>query len=94
MSVSVAIKSLISRREMSVLELSKKSGVSYATLKRFISSDHDISSKKLVLILQALDIDLSNLIAKSCKEESAHKELPNYLKKSLSKFIQGVQFGA
>ena len=94
MSVSLAVKSLINKKEMSVLELSKKSGVSYATLKRFISSDHDISSKKLILILNALEIDLVGLIASSNKEESAHKELPSYLKKSLSKFIQGVQFGA
>lgn len=94
MTISAAIKVELERREMSIKALSNQSGVSYATLKRFISSDHDISSKKLMLVLEVLDINLVELISQGTQRSATHKELPSYLKKSLSKFMQGVQFGA
>jgi len=94
MTISTAIKAEIDRREMSVKELSNQSGVSYATLKRFISADHDISSKKLISILETLDVNLVEQISKGTQQSASQKELPSYLKKSLTKFMQGVQFGA
>lgn len=93
MSLNITIKTELERRGMSIKELSEVSGVSYATLKRFISADHDISSKKLILILNTLGIDLEALILKGSERSAAQKDLPAYLKKSLTKFIEGVRFG-
>ena len=90
----VAAYVAIDKRGISVIELSKTSGVSYATLKRFFSADHDISSKKLCAVLSALEVDLVSLVSKGFASETSHKELPSYLKKSLTRFIQGVHFGA
>ena len=75
------------------MELSKTTRISYATLKRFIGSNHDISSKKLMLILEELDVDFSELISKKATYENTKVELPSYISIALKKLMKGVGLG-
>lgn len=43
-------------------DLSNKSGIPYSTICKFLSSGSEIGSNKLISLLNALDLDLINLI--------------------------------
>ena len=89
--INLAIKDILDKRQISMIELSKTTGVSYPTLKRFLGSNHDISSKKLMLILEELNIDFSELISK--ETENTKVKLPPYMSIALKKLMKGVGLG-
>jgi DNA-binding Xre family transcriptional regulator len=88
MTLSTAIRKILSDKNMSLYDLSKKSGVSYSTVQRFITETKDIKSSNLMLIFDALNINFIELLGAEVSKQQKFDEVPVYLRKSISTILK------
>lgn len=83
------IKNLMSKKDVNSQYLARKSDVKYSTLQRFLSSEGDISSARLIRILKTLDFDLVDALKEDGKSRKNFKSVPSYLLDSFFNVIEG-----
>jgi len=93
MNLNTVIRQILSDKNMSLYDLSKKSGVSYSTIQRFVTETKDIKSSNLMLIFDALNINFIELLRAEVSKKQKSEEIPVYLKQSISTILKEVYSG-
>lgn len=90
----VLVRQLISQSNKSLSQISKKSGVTYSTVQRFVTDGKDIKANNLISILEALDVDVLTFIKEKTVENKIKTRIPSYISDSFKDILKGVGFGA